>query len=77
MFENILQFSVAKWEMERLYSTPAWRHRAALVRSRAHRHLLTDLAAVGSRILLTLGSALTTAGERLSDGRPAGRSATI
>jgi hypothetical protein len=75
VFENMLEFSIAKWEMERLYDTPAWRHRAALMRSKAQGHLLTDLAAVGSRVLLTLGSALTTAGERLGDGKTSGRAA--
>ena len=75
MFENMLEYCVAKWDKERLYDTPAWRHRAALVSRRGQGQLLTDLAAVGSRVLLTLGSALTTAGERLSDRETSGRAA--
>ena len=77
MFENMLEYCVGKWETEHRYSTPAWRHRVALASRRGQRQLLTDLAAVGSHVLLTLGSALTTAGEWLSDGKTSGRVATV
>mgnify|MGYP003565197495 CR=1 FL=1 len=77
MSVNMLEIRIARWEMERRYGKPEWRHRAALSRSKGIRHLLTDLIAVGSHVLLSLGSALTTAGERLRDGRASGRVAAV
>ena len=77
MFENMLEYCVAREELERLYDTPAWRHRAALVRRKGQRQLLTDLTAASSRILLSLGRALVSAGERLDGKRTPGRAATV
>jgi hypothetical protein len=77
MVELMLESGILKWERERLHGEAARPDRAGLVRGQGERQLLTDLAAVGSRVLLSLGSVLISAGERLSDGRPSSRSATI
>ena len=77
MFEYMVEIGIAKWEMERLDGKIARRYRAGLVRSAEEKQLLANLAAVGSHILMSLGSALASAGERLSDGRTSGRAATV
>jgi hypothetical protein len=77
MCEYILAVDIVKWEMERLDGKIARLQRAGLVRSAEEKQLLANLAAVGSHILMSLGSALVSAGERLSDERTSGRVATI
>jgi hypothetical protein len=75
MLEHIPENNSLKWEIRRLDGETARHYRAGLARSDGQRQLLTNLTAVGSRVLLKLGSVLTSAGERLSDGRPSGRAA--
>ena len=75
MFEYMLAADIAKWEMERLDGKIARLQRAGLVRSEGEKQLPANLAAVGSHVLMSLGSALVSAGERLSGQRTSGRAA--
>jgi hypothetical protein len=77
MIEHVPESGILKWERERLHGEAARHHRAGLVRGQGERRLLTNLAAVSSRVLLGLGSVLLSAGERMADGRMSSRSATI
>jgi hypothetical protein len=77
MFECMLAIDIAKLEMERLDRKIARLRRAGLVRSEGKKQPLASLALVGSHVLQSLGSALVSAGERLSGGRTSGRAATV
>ncbi len=77
MLEYMLAVDTAKLEMERLESKIARRYRAGLVRNEEEKQLLAALAAVGSHVLQSLGSALISAGEKLNDGKTSGRAATV
>jgi hypothetical protein len=74
MLEHIPENNSMKWEIRRLDDETARHYRAELARSE-EKQLLKGLTAVGSRALLKLGSALISAGERLSDGRTSGKAA--
>jgi hypothetical protein len=76
MFEYMLAVENAKLEMELLESKMARRYRAGVLRNE-EKQPLAILAAVGSHVLVNLGSALVSAGERLSDGRTSGRIVTV
>ena len=73
MFEYMIAVETKKMELERLESKLAQRYQAGLVIE--EKQPLTALAAVGSHVLQSLGSALISAGERLNDGRTSGRTA--
>jgi hypothetical protein len=77
MFEYMIATDIAKLEAEQLDRKIARLRQAGLVRSEGKKQLLANLAAVGSHVLMSLGSALVSAGERLSDGRTSGRTATV
>lgn len=72
MFEYMLAADIAKLEAELLESKIARRYRNGSVRNEENQP--TFLAAVGSRALQSLGSALISAGERLNK-RTSGRAA--
>jgi hypothetical protein len=75
MFEYMLAVDTAKLEMERLEKKIARRYRAGPVRNEGEKQPLAALAAVGSHVLQSLGSALISAGERLNNERTSGRTA--
>ena len=75
MVEYMFEISILKWEMERLNGKIARHYRAGFVRGEGEKQLLAGLAAVGSHILMSLGSALISTGERLSDRETSGRAA--
>ena len=80
MFEDMLAVEMAKLQMEqmeRLESEIARRYRAGFVRSEGEKQLLAGMATIGSRALLSLGSALVSAGKRLGDRRTSGRVAAV
>lgn len=69
MFEDMFAVEIAKWEAELLEGKIARRYRSGSVRNE-EKQLLTTLAAAGSHVLLTLGSALISASERLNRRTP-------
>lgn len=77
MFEYMLAIDITKLEMERLDDKIARLQRAGLVGSEGKKQLLANLAVVGSHVLMSLGSALISAGERLSRRGTSGRAATV
>jgi hypothetical protein len=76
MFEYMLASDIAKLEMEQL-DRKIERLRAGLVVSEGEKRLMTNLALVGSHVLVSLGGALVSIGERLSGGRASGWTATV
>lgn len=77
MVELMLEIGIAKWKIEGLDDKIARRYRTEPVKSAEEKQLLANLAAAGSHILTGLGSALVSAGERLSGERTSGRAATV
>jgi hypothetical protein len=72
MLEHMPENNTLEWEIKWLDDETARHYRAELARNE-EKQLLKGLATVGSRALLKLGSALTSAGERLSNVRTSGR----
>jgi hypothetical protein len=75
MLEHMPENSTLRWEIRRPGDETARRCRAELTRNE-EKQLLKGLTTVGSRALLKLGSALTSAGERLDNARTSGRAST-
>ena len=73
MFEYMLATEIAKLEAELLEGEIARRYRSSSVKNEEKQPLAT-LAAAGSHVLQSLGSALISAGERLNKRTP-GRAA--
>jgi hypothetical protein len=69
MFEYMFAVEIAKLEAELLESKIARRYRSGSVRNE-EKQLMTTLAAAGSHVLQSLGSALISAGERLNRRTP-------
>jgi hypothetical protein len=68
----MIAVDIAKLEMEQLDRKIAQLRRAGLMRSEGEKQLLIGLVVVASRVLVSLGSALVSAGERLSGRRTSG-----
>jgi hypothetical protein len=76
MLEHIPENTTVRWEVRQPNGETAQHYRTGLTRSKRKKQLLTNLTAASSHVLLKLGGALISAGERLSSGRTSGRTAT-
>jgi hypothetical protein len=75
MLEHIPENTTVRWEIRRPNNETAQHYRTGLARRKREKRVLTNLTAVGSHALLKLGSALTSAGKRLSGRKTSGRTA--